>query len=44
MLAWSSEDDHLQLMVTVCHSLLGAPARVSRDSFDPQFGLSSADG
>jgi hypothetical protein len=44
MLARSSEVDNLQPRFTVCRSLLGATARVPRNSLDPQFGLSLADG
>jgi hypothetical protein len=42
--AWSSQDNHFWSRVVVCRSLLGATARVSRDSLDSQFGLSPPDG
>jgi hypothetical protein len=44
MSAWRSEDDRFYSRVVVCRSLLGATARVPRDSLDSQFGLSPADG
>jgi hypothetical protein len=44
MLAQSFENNNLQPGFIVCQSLLGATACVTRDSLDPQFGLSPADG
>jgi hypothetical protein len=39
-----SEDDNLQSRFAVCRLLLGATARIPRDSLDPQFSLSLAEG
>jgi hypothetical protein len=44
MLAQSFEDDIFLSRVTVHRSLLEATMHVPRDSFDPQFGLSSIEG
>jgi hypothetical protein len=44
MSAWSSKDDNFRSMITVCCSFLGATARFSQNSLDPQFSLSYVDG
>jgi hypothetical protein len=44
MLARSSEDNNFRPRFIVFRSLLGATAHVPRNSPDPQFGLSPADG